>query len=77
MNLRQDGLWLAAGGERLPDEQGGRAPVFIWNSRTGRLLQTLSRESLYLFSVEFSPDGRFLAATGDDRESRRGYTLQV
>jgi WD40 repeat protein len=74
---RQDGLWLASGGERLPDEQGGIAPVFIWDSRTGDLLKPLPRESLYLFSAVFSPNGRYLAATGDDRDQRRGYTVQV
>lgn len=77
INLRQDGLWLASGGERLPEERGGIAPVFIWNSRTGGPIRTLSRESLYLFSAEFSPNGRFLAATGDDRDHRRGYTAQI
>jgi WD40 repeat protein len=77
INLRQDGLWLATGGERLPDEQGGIAPVFIWNSRTGRLLQTISRDSLYLFSTDFSPDGRFLVTTADDRDYRSGYSLQI
>lgn len=75
--LRQGELWLASGGERLPDEQGGIAPVFIWNSRTGERLQTLSRESLYLFSAVFSPNGRYLAASGDDRDERRGYSVEI
>jgi WD40 repeat protein len=77
LNLRQDGLWLASGGDRLPDEQGGIAPVFIWESRTGQPLKTLRRESLYLFSAAFSLNGRFLAATGDDRDGRRGYSVEI
>ena len=77
MNVRKDGLWVAFGGERLPEEQGGTAPVFIRDAGSGRLLKTLQRKSLFLFSAEFSPDGRFLAATGDDRDYRGGYTLQL
>ncbi|HTL18752.1 MAG TPA: serine/threonine-protein kinase, partial [Patescibacteria group bacterium] len=77
MNVRKDGLWIVGGGERLPDEQGGIAPVFISDSRSGQLVKTLQRKSLFLFSAEFSPDGRFLAATGDDRDYRLGYTLQI
>lgn len=41
------------------------------------LLQRLSRESLYLFSATFSPNGRFLAATADDRDYQGGYNLRV
>ncbi|KAI9934827.1 hypothetical protein MW887_000444 [Aspergillus wentii] len=40
--------------------------VKIWNTATGSLQQTLDHQSWNLYSVEFSPDGKMIAAAFDN-----------
>jgi WD40 repeat protein len=42
----------------------------IWDASTGQLLFTLPHQNAYMRSVSFSPDGRRIVTTGDDRTAK-------
>jgi WD40 repeat protein len=44
----------------------GKNELLLWDARTGKRLQEFSGYSGALWAVAFSPDGRFVAAGGDD-----------
>jgi WD40 repeat protein len=45
--------------------------VYIWDTASGQRLHTLPGHAAHVFTAAFSPDGRFLATSGDD-SSREG-----
>jgi WD40 repeat protein len=77
MDISRDGSRIAAGagiGEALDEKDR----LFIWETATGQRLQTLSGQAVVVFSLAFSPDGRFLASVGDDQDPRPGvHTVKV
>ena len=55
-------------GERLASA-GGDGTVKVWNSRTGKVIQTLRRAHAgFVVSVAFHPDGKHLASVGADQQ---------
>ncbi len=42
--------------------------IFLWNSQNGQLIQTYKEHSGTVFSIDFSPDGRFFASSGADKQ---------
>ncbi len=58
-------LWKQISGDRLSSGRG--KTVRLWRVRDGDLQQALAEHSGDVHSVAFSPDGRWLASTGDDR----------
>jgi WD40 repeat protein/serine/threonine protein kinase len=63
------GVALAPDGIRVAAACGDRT-VKIWDTATGRIVQTLRGHDAYVFSVAFSPDGRRVASAGADRTVR-------
>ena len=62
-----NGVAFSPDGERLASA-GGDGAVKIWNSRTGKVIQTSPRaHRLRVVSVAFHPDGEHLASAGADR----------
>jgi Tol biopolymer transport system component len=74
-----DGQWLASGsrdkgwfGEILEhifgDRFAGRKgkTIRLWNVRDGTLVQTLAEHSNDVYSLDFSPDGKWLASGSSD-----------
>ena len=58
-------LWKQLAGNRL---SGGRGQtVRLWQTADGALQQVLSEHSADVHSVAFSPDGQWLASSGDDQ----------
>jgi WD40 repeat protein len=53
-----DGNLLAAGVH-------GTKPVFLWDAQTGKELARLETIPTFVWSVQFSPDGRYLVAAGE------------
>jgi WD40 repeat protein/serine/threonine protein kinase len=47
---------------------GGHGAVKIWNSKTGKVIQTLDAHADAVFSVAFHPDGKHLASVGADQQ---------
>jgi WD40 repeat protein len=47
---------------------GGDGAVKIWNSKTGKVIQTLDAHADAVFSVAFHPDGKHLASVGADQK---------
>ena len=68
MAVSSDGSLLATG-LGFP-EKHGTASISVWETATGRRIQKLRGYAVFVFSLAFSPDGRFLASVGDDRGSR-------
>ena len=44
--------------------------VYLWNTRTGRMMGECAGHKQPVYSVAFSPDGRTLATSGDDGTSK-------
>ncbi|HEY7426893.1 MAG TPA: protein kinase, partial [Gemmataceae bacterium] len=59
------GVAFSPDGERLASA-GGDGTVKIWNSRTGKVMQTFPAHSDSVVSVAFHPDGKHLASRGTD-----------
>jgi WD40 repeat protein len=69
MAASSDGRWIAASGENFHRSPGRPAPpVNIWEISSGKLVHALHGHSIIVFSVAFSPDGRYLASVGDDAQ---------
>jgi WD40 repeat protein len=65
MDVSHDGSLLASG-VGLPEKPDEIAPAFVWKTATGQRIQTLPGHAVFVFSLAFSPDNRFLASVGDD-----------
>jgi WD40 repeat protein/serine/threonine protein kinase len=65
MDVSHDGSLLASG-VGMPEKPGEIAPAFVWKTATGQRIQTLPGHAVFVFSLAFSPDNRFLASVGDD-----------
>ncbi|MGH7601747.1 MAG: WD40 repeat domain-containing protein, partial [bacterium] len=53
----EEGLMSALSGQK----KLRRAEVKLWDASTGKLLQTLPQRAMFIGSLTFSPDGRWLA----------------
>ena len=62
-----NGVAFSPDGERLASA-GGDGAVKIWNSRTGKVIQTLHAHTGFVVSVAFHPDGKHLASAGADQQ---------
>jgi WD40 repeat protein/serine/threonine protein kinase len=60
-------LAFSPDGERLASA-GADGAIEVWNTRTGKVIQTLSVHTHSVYSVAFHPDGEHLACTGADRQ---------
>jgi WD40 repeat protein len=77
MDVSHDGSLLASG-VGSPKKPGEIASAYIWETATGRWIQTLPDHAVFVFSLAFSPNGRFLASAGDDLDRPPGYnTVKV
>ena len=56
-----NGVAFSPDGERLASA-GGDGTVKIWNSRTGKVIQTFAAHTDSVVSVAFHPDGKHLAS---------------
>ncbi len=65
--LSPDGKSLATGGYNTA--QDPQPPICIWDADSGKLLVQLAGHAEGVASLAFSPDGRLLAAGGDEGES--------
>ncbi|MFQ5734939.1 MAG: WD40 repeat domain-containing protein, partial [Planctomycetaceae bacterium] len=55
-----DGKWIATRGE--PSDPTKPRQLRIWDAATGKLVRSLECHDVPLTAMEFSPDGRFIAA---------------
>jgi WD40 repeat protein/serine/threonine protein kinase len=63
-----NGVAFSPDGERLASA-GGDGTIKVWNSRTGKEVQTLpAAHADVVVAVVFHPDGKHLASTGADRK---------
>ena len=60
-------LAFSPDGERLASA-GGDGAVKVWNSKTGKVIQTLNAHPDFVSSVAFHPDGKHLASVGADQQ---------
>jgi RNA polymerase sigma factor (sigma-70 family) len=63
--VSRDGRLLAAGGFRKEKDKTTNV-IFVWDAKTGELKQTLPwrEHPMWISSFAFSPDGKFLAVSG-------------
>jgi len=59
VDISSDGRLVAAGSHD--------SIVYIWNARTGELLERLQRHTSHVWSVAFTPDGRGLVSGSEDK----------
>lgn len=45
-----------------------QASLFLWDSRSGKLINTYKAHSAPIFAIDFSADGRFFASSGVDKQ---------
>jgi WD40 repeat protein len=64
--LSADGKRLAAAGEHPERLRGRGSTVYLWDAAGGRPLHRLRGHSGHINAVAFAPDGRTLAAAGQD-----------
>jgi WD40 repeat protein len=65
--LRPDGKILATAALRVPSASNYDRPnVSIWDVASGRLLQTFAAHEVGVSGVAFSPDGKWLATSGQE-----------
>jgi WD40 repeat protein len=78
-----DSRWLAGGGRERSAPRAAWEHIFgrsksagngdtirLWSAQSGALSQVLSAHSGDVHGLAFSPDGRWLASSGDDRAVR-------
>ncbi len=59
----------------VEESAGADATVRLWEVATGRLLQTFMGHVGIIYHLAFSPDGKFLASTGND-QTVKVWTLE-
>ena len=63
-----DGVLLASGGGDMSNPVGSQkdSEVYIWDTNMGEIITVLSEPNQRIWSVRWSPDGRYLIASGED-----------
>jgi len=62
-----NGLWLASGQIGSTQRKGAVAPIVIWDLASQMIEHVFPGMTEEVFTMSFSPDSRFLAATGANR----------